>query len=123
VIEQDLADRMESALAEAHRAAARAKRISAELADLRGVGRSPRGEVKAEVDHRGLVQDVTFAHAAVRLDKDELRTAILQTVAAAQTDLQAQAARITGPRNPDPRPLAEQTEMFDLAERLMRGER
>ena len=121
--EEDLADMMESALADAHRAAARAKRVSADLADLRGVGRSSRGEVKAEVDHRGLVQDVTFSHTAMRLDTDELRAAILQTVGAAQADLQAQAAELRGPLQPDPRPLAEQTEMFDVAERIMRGER
>ena len=121
--EQDLADQMETALADAHRAAARAKRVSADLADLRGVGRSARGEVRAEVDSRGLVQDVTFAQAALRLDKNELRLAILQTVGAAQADLQAQAAQIRGTLAPDPRPLAQQTEMFDLAERLMRGER
>lgn len=120
--EHDLADTMESALADAHRAAARARRVSADLADLRGVGRSVRGEVKAEVDHRGLVQDVTFAHAALRLDKDELRVAILQTVGAAQADLQAQAAELRGALQPDPRPVAEQTEMFDVAERIMRGE-
>jgi len=121
VNEQDLADQMETALADAHRAAARAKRVSADLADLRGVGRSARGEVKAEVDSRGLVQDVTFAHTALRLDKDELRVAILQTVGAAHADLQAQAAEIRGALQPDPRPVAEQTEMFDVAERIMRG--
>ncbi|PFG34424.1 YbaB/EbfC family nucleoid-associated protein [Sanguibacter antarcticus] len=120
--EHDLADAMESALAEAHRAAARAKRVSADLADLRGTGRSLRGEVTAEVDYRGLLQDVTFTHAALRLDTDGLRSAILQTVGAAQADLQEQAAELRGSLRSDPRPISEQTETFDVAERIMRGE-
>lgn len=119
--EETLAERVEQALADAHRASARAKRAAVELEELRGHGRSGHGEVRVEVDHRGLLQDVTLQPSAMALEPGALREAVLASIAAAGADLRSQAAEITKDIHPDPRPLAEQTEMFDVAERLMRG--
>jgi DNA-binding protein YbaB len=119
VTEQELAGQVEAALAQAHRAAARARRASAEIEDLRGTGRSA-GGVTAEVDHRGLVQDVRIPPSAMDLGKDGLRDAILGAVADAQSDLRAQAREIV-PDTAPPRPPAESTEVLDLADRLVRG--
>lgn len=121
--EEDLADQVQDALATAHRHAARARRAAAEIAELRGSGRSRTGEVTAVVDHRGLVQDVTLTSAAMRLDASGLRAAVLASVADAGTDLRVQAAEATDGLSIDPRPLADQTELFDLADRLLRGAR
>ncbi|SDB84963.1 YbaB/EbfC DNA-binding family protein [Sanguibacter gelidistatuariae] len=119
--EEDLAEQVQDALASAHRQAARARRAAVEIAELRGSGRSPGGEVTAAVDHRGLVQDVTLASAAMRLDAAGLRTAVLATIAEAGADLRVQAAEATRGLDIDPRLPADQTEAFDLADRLLRG--
>lgn len=121
--EEELADQVQDALAASHRQAARARLAAVEVSELTGTGRSARGEVSAVVDHRGLVQDVRLTAAAMELDPAELRTAVLATVADANADLRAQAVEATRSLTVDPRPLAEQTEVLDLAEQLLRGGR
>ena len=120
---EHLAGRVQDALATAHRQAARARRAAVEIVELRGSGTSPAGDVTAVVDHRGLVQDVTLTPTAMRLDATELRAAVLASIADAGVDLRVQAAEATSGLDLDPRPLADQTELFDLADRLLRGAR
>lgn len=119
--EEDLAEQVQDALASAHRQAARARRAAAEIEELRGTGRSPGGEVLSVVDHRGLVQDMTITAAAMRLSVTDLRVAVLAAVADAGSDLRSQAAAATEGLDIDPRPLTAQTEIFDLADRVLRG--
>lgn len=119
--EDDLAEQVQDALAAAHRQAARARSAAAEIEDMRGSGRSAGGEVSAVVDHRGLLQDVVLTRSAMDLDAAELAAAVLASIADAGADLRVQVADATRDLDIDPRPLREQTEAFDLADRLMRG--
>lgn len=119
--EDDLAEQVQDALATAHRQAARARRAAAEIEDMRGSGRSAGGEVSAVVDRRGLLQDVVLTRAAMGLNTAELAAAVLAAIADAGADLRVQVADVTRDLDIDPRPLREQTEAFDLADRLMRG--
>ncbi len=66
--------------------AARAQEVRVQIDAVRGVGRSPRGEVRVEVDASGMLRDLVLADAAMDLRATDLARLITDAARAAQRD-------------------------------------
>jgi DNA-binding protein YbaB len=66
--------------------AARATEVRSRIDAVRGVGRSPRGEVVVEVDSSGMLRDVTLTDAAMDLRSKDLADLIVDAARVAQRD-------------------------------------
>ena len=78
--------RIQRDIAQAKERAERAQEVRARIDQVRGVGRSPRGEVVVEVDATGMLRDVTLSDAAMDLRPDELARLIKDAARVAQRD-------------------------------------
>jgi hypothetical protein len=112
LIEKNLESALETQVA--------AHEVLAQISQIVGRGTSRTG-VRASVDHRGLVTDVALSERSVGLGLDEMRAEVLESVEAARTDVQVQAAPLQAQLVADPRPLEEQTDVLDALDRLVRG--
>ncbi|ACQ79308.1 hypothetical protein Bcav_1047 [Beutenbergia cavernae DSM 12333] len=86
--------RVEADIAAAQERASAAQEVRAKIDEVRGVARSERGEVVAQVDPTGLLRDLELSDAATRLRADALSTLIVRTVRAAMQDASRQAVAI-----------------------------
>ncbi len=87
-------ERVQSDLAAAQERAARAQEARARIAAVRGVGRSPRGEVRVQVDSAGVLRDLALTDDAMRLSPGELVRLILDAARAAQQDSAARTVAV-----------------------------
>ncbi|MEP7766164.1 hypothetical protein [Sanguibacter sp. 25GB23B1] len=112
LIEKNLESALETQVA--------AHEVLAQISQIVGRGTSRTG-VRASVDHRGLVTDVALSERCVGLGLDEMRAEVLESVEAARSDVQLQAAPLQAQLQSDPRPLEQQTDVLDALDRLVRG--
>lgn len=87
--------RIQNDIAAAQERAVRAQEVKARIDTVRGVGRSPRGEVLVEVDASGMLRDVTFTDAAMVLRPDDLAGFVKDAARAAQRDAGSRAVALT----------------------------
>jgi hypothetical protein len=78
--------RIQRDIASAKERAERAQEVRARIDTVRGVGRSPRGELLVEVDASGMLRDVTLTEAAMALQADDLSQLIKDAAQTAQRD-------------------------------------
>lgn len=86
--------RVQADVAAAQERAARAVEVQAQIAAVRGTGRSPRGEVTVDVDASGMLRDLRLTDDALRRRPDELATLILDAARTAQRDAGARAVAV-----------------------------
>ena len=77
--------RIERDIAAAQERARRAERVAADIAAVRGTGRSRRGDVVVEVDASGMLTDLHLAETALQQPAATLAAVILGAARAAQT--------------------------------------
>lgn len=78
--------RIQRDISAAQERAARAQEVRAQIDAVRGVGRSPRGEVRVEVDASGMLRDLVLADSAMDLRATDLARLITDAARAAQRD-------------------------------------
>lgn len=86
--------RVQADVAAAQERAARAVEVQAQIAAVRGTGRSARGEVTVDVDASGMLRDLHLTDDALRRRPDELATLILDAARTAQRDAGARAVAV-----------------------------
>ena len=86
--------RVQRDVAAAQERAARAQEVKTRIDAVRGVGRSPRGEVTVEVDASGMLRDVRLTDAAMDLRPADLEKLITDAARAAQRDAGSRAVAV-----------------------------
>lgn len=74
--------------------AVRAQEVRTRIDAVRGVGRSPRGEVRVEVDASGMLRDLELTDAAMDLRPTDLARLITDAARAAQRDAGARSVAL-----------------------------
>lgn len=90
----DALARIQRDIAGAQERAARAQEVRTRIDAVRGVGRSPRGEVTVEVDASGTLRDVRLTDAAMDLRAADLERLITDAARAAQRDAGSRAVAL-----------------------------
>lgn len=85
-----------------------------ELVDVVGKGEAPSGQVRATVDHRGLVLGVAYGPRAMRLGSRELAEETLEAVRAATEDAGAQVNALISAALPGFDPVSAAAELQGL---------
>jgi DNA-binding protein YbaB len=88
--------RVEKQMAAAQEQARRAQAFQDQVKAVRGVARSPRGQVQVTVDASGRLAAVDLADAAFDLSPRDLGRLIVETADAAQREAGAQAIELAG---------------------------